>query len=391
LLQPPSSSIGSFERILQIAKGISLAGHEPIILGPNGVIDIFHGTSTLSEAKSLYRQKRYDAIKHMIYHKGLGKLLLPIAGQVPIPGISQVLRSAIREYAIDVLQVEQEAAALLVNQALANLPVPIVVDFHGVWAEELAWEGVFRPSSFPYRFLQLNTTRMLRRVRGVIVMNEYMRDYVIRNYNLQASNIETIDMAVLSCVDNVRPRCENPRVVYAGQVSHEKWSELFIDSIPYIARKYPSAEFFVTARGDLLERLNQAAKASRAKIELFWFNSKQEVTNLVSTCNVGVLTLAQNESYRISPASKFFEYATAGVPVVANDVGGWISIVRNRGVGFLASNEPESMAEATVKFLAEPSVSLEYGNRILSLVKNEFSIWNTVALLDNFYKKVVAG
>lgn len=353
-------------------------------------MDIQNGGSDRTRRESFFKKDGYDLAKSLVYQRGFGKFMIPMAGQIPIPRIGQMLKSAIHDYALDILQIEQEAVALLVKRALSDLSLPIVVDFHGIWAEELAWAGVFRAHSFPYRFLQQNTTRMLRRINGVIVMNQYMRDYVMRNYHINPERIETVDMAAFDSADIVAPRAENPRVVYAGQVSHEKWSELFIESIPHIVKKYPNAEFFITARGDLLEKLGKTTKASKAKVNLFWFESKQEVAKLVSSCNVGVLTLAQNESYRISPASKFFEYATAGVPIVANDVGGWISIVRQKGVGILSANTPEAMAEAVMRFFAEPKLSLEYGERALTLVKNEFNIKSTAVLLDSFYKKVVA-
>ena len=55
----------------------------------------------------------------------------------------------------------------------------------------------------------------------------------------------------------------------------------------------------------------------------FGLMMKEKLFDYLSRCDIGIITLPNNLSYRLNPAAKFFDYISVGLPIVMNNIGGW--------------------------------------------------------------------
>src|SRR5207302_2252037 len=83
-------------------------------------------------------------------------------------------------------------------------------------------------------------------------------------------------------------------------------------------------------------------------------------------------------------------YAAAGVPTVATDVGGNGEVVANGENGFLvAPGNPEELAEAIVKLLADPALRRSCGQAGRARVAREFDEETVVSAYTKFYASLL--
>jgi glycosyltransferase involved in cell wall biosynthesis len=78
-----------------------------------------------------------------------------------------------------------------------------------------------------------------------------------------------------------------------------------------------------------------------------------------------------------------------GLPVIANDIGGWTKIISEHKVGILTGSEPDQFAEGFVDLLASDKRN-EYAQNALGLVTEEYN-WDRSGLkLIEAYKEVTS-
>jgi glycosyltransferase involved in cell wall biosynthesis len=177
------------------------------------------------------------------------------------------------------------------------------------------------------------------------------------------------------------------KVVYAGLVVQRAQIDLFIKSMPIILKKYPETKFYITNQGEELNKIKRLSKELGVNPEFYWFEDSHEFYNFLATCHVGVVTSSNDLPRRIGPAVKLFDYLSVGLPVVANEIGGWTKIIKDEQVGLLTKCNPESFAQGIIKLLDNPDLSRRYGNMGLKLVNTKMN-WDTSArALVNKYEQ----
>jgi glycosyltransferase involved in cell wall biosynthesis len=291
----------------------------------------------------------------------------------------------LQQYKVDVLQIEQEPTAASILPLLKKLSIPLVLDFHAIWAEELVNNKVITRNDSEYSRLQNLVSEAVSTVDAVLVESNAMKNYVMDNYGSAPSKIHVIGLPTEPKSKEIKEKSDPPRVIYAGSLSQEKHCKLFLESIPHIARKYPSTEFYMTNRGDLVADARAVAKASGASINLFWFPTEEALFKLMMTCNIGIITLPNNISTRMSLETKFFDYLSTGLPVVCNNIGGWTSMIEEEKVGILTKDDPVEFSKGILKFIENPAMAREYGQRGLNLVKERHHRDRVCWKLSNLY------
>ena len=179
------------------------------------------------------------------------------------------------------------------------------------------------------------------------------------------------------------------KVVYAGIVSYRKHVDLFVKSIPYVKGMKSDVAFYITKKGDLLKPIQILAKSLHSDPTYFWFSDFEETLHFLTSCHLGVLPSTTDTSARISMPSKFFDYLSVGLPVVANDVGGWTDIIKDNNLGKVTSDSPKAFASGIPELLNDPDERADCARRGMELIKNKYN-WDTSAsLLLQQYKKLI--
>jgi glycosyltransferase involved in cell wall biosynthesis len=149
------------------------------------------------------------------------------------------------------------------------------------------------------------------------------------------------------------------------------------------------AEFYITKKGDLLKKMQDLALKLALDPNFFWFKDSDSTLKFLSSCHVGVHPSTNDVSARLSMPSKLFDYLSVGLPVVANDVGGWTDIVKENRVGRITSDDPNEFAQAIIDLLDSPQEIAEYGNRAMRLIRTKYN-WDISAnILKDQYKRLI--
>jgi glycosyltransferase involved in cell wall biosynthesis len=82
----------------------------------------------------------------------------------------------------------------------------------------------------------------------------------------------------------------------------------------------------------------------------------------------------------MGPAVKMFDYLSVGLPVVANDIGGWTRIIEDEEIGVLTESNPVSFAQGILKLIEDQRLSRGFGERGLELVRTKMN-WDASAEL----------
>jgi glycosyltransferase involved in cell wall biosynthesis len=66
---------------------------------------------------------------------------------------------------------------------------------------------------------------------------------------------------------------------------------------------------------------------------------------------------------------------SVGLPIVANDIGGWTEIIKKEHVGLVTSDDPKEFGEALVSIVTDTKAMVEFAFNGLELVKTKYN-WN---------------
>jgi glycosyltransferase involved in cell wall biosynthesis len=80
---------------------------------------------------------------------------------------------------------------------------------------------------------------------------------------------------------------------------------------------------------------------------------------------------------------------SVGIPVVANDIGGWTKVIEQEEIGVLTESTPEAFGKGVLQLLQNPEMRYELGKRCLELSKTKFNIDRIAMLLKEQYHRLI--
>lgn len=114
----------------------------------------------------------------------------------------------------------------------------------------------------------------------------------------------------------------------------------------------PAARFVVVGDGELRAQLSASADAQALGDRLVWAGFRREIADVCYASDVVMLT-SDNEGTPVS----LIEAQAAAVPVIATDVGGVRTVVRDGESGFVcAADDSEALVEALAQLIEDPEL-----------------------------------
>ena len=306
-----------------------------------------------------------------------------------IKSFSKSVYESVNGVELDILQGEQEIAALACIQLSEKLKIPIVASLHNIWPEELVETNLIMKKSKQYQTLQRMEEQIITGADVVIVLSNEMKQYTQETYGINGKNVVVVPLGG-------RPRINKPeysknpsKVVYSGLVTHLDGVEILVKSISTVLRHYPQANFYITRRGEALRHIQRLAQKISVNPNYVWFAKRESFYRFLKLCHIGIVTSMKTKTRQFGYSLKFFDYLSVGLPVVANSIGGWTRIIRDEKVGILTEDNSESFAEGILQFLKNPEMRYEFGKRGLALIQTKFN-WDFLAMqLYESYQKIV--
>jgi glycosyltransferase involved in cell wall biosynthesis len=163
-----------------------------------------------------------------------------------------------------------------------------------------------------------------------------------------------------------------------------------VDRFLAVARRLadrPKARFVVVGDGELREQLIASDDARALGDRLIWAGFRRDVPDVCFASDVVMLT-SDNEGTPVS----LIEAQAAAVPVVATDVGGVRSAVRDGESGWLAaSDDTERLADAAGRLLDDPRRRSTMGQAGRAHVTSLYTLGRLVADHAALYDELLAS
>jgi glycosyltransferase involved in cell wall biosynthesis len=147
----------------------------------------------------------------------------------------------------------------------------------------------------------------------------------------------------------------------------------------------PEATFMIVGDGELRRELESSSEAQVLGERIKWTGFRRDVAAVLAASDVAVLT-SDNEGTPVS----LIEAQAAGVPVVATDVGGVSSAVRDGETGRVVPvGDEEGLATAVREFVIDAERAAGMGAAGRQHALSTFSLERLVADIDELYARLL--
>ncbi|HHV59910.1 MAG TPA: glycosyltransferase family 4 protein [Clostridiaceae bacterium] len=231
----------------------------------------------------------------------------------------------------------------------------------------------------------------------VIVNSNYMKEEVIRVFNLPWDKIELvpngIDINKFAGIEkdmNFRRRYAHDSekiIFYVGRIVNEKGVGVLLDSVPMVLSAYKGAKFIISGKGPQLDYLKTKASAMGVSQNIYFtgYISDEDLLRLYKCVDIAVFP-SLYEPFGIVA----LEGMAAGVPIVVSDVGGLGEIVEHgvNGLKCIAGNA-NSLACSILEILFNPQKGEVMKNNALKKVRAHFT-WDIISRqTQKVYQKIL--
>ena len=119
---------------------------------------------------------------------------------------------------------------------------------------------------------------------------------------------------------------------------------------------------------------------------------REELARKLAKADVGLMILANVEGFQYGTSpNKFFDYISAGLPVIVNYPGWLAELVTERNSGLaVPPEEPRAFVEAVRELKSSPILAREMGERVRELARSEFSLERLSNRFADFLEGVAA-
>ncbi|WP_171490609.1 glycosyltransferase [Acinetobacter suaedae] len=206
----------------------------------------------------------------------------------------------------------------------------------------------------------------------------------INNNVININNFPRIDE--LQTINN--PRRKIGTVCYIGGISVERGILEILEALLLTknkARLALAGKFYDAQLGVDIKKL-----IGWDRTEFLGFVGRKEITELLSTVQVGMVTLHPTPNYLDSLPVKLFEYMCAGIPVIASDFPLWQDIVIKNKCGLCVDpKSPQEIADAIDYLIENPTIADEMGRNGFRAIQNEFNWAIEEQKLLKFYESIL--
>ena len=386
-----NGSLGSFTRVRELSMSAAQNGVRTSILTPYEHRQVLSDGVQIQPIPNLalsigLGHQMYNLSRRIYYNNSLSRLFNASTRGKLMDALSEKLERILKMSGIEVLQAEQDFAIVVGKKVKRQTGIPLIADIHNITAEELVAARIINKDGKEYNELQHDTAENLSYADVVLAVNDLMKEYIISEYNISSSKVLVVPPGGRARISNVT---KNPphHLVYSGLLSYRENVELFVKSMPHILQRFSDAKFFITRKGEMLKLLSQLARNLNVEPSFFWYDDVSDLYDFLSSCYAGILPSSNDLARRLGTPAKLFDYLSLGLPVVANDIGGWTDMIETHRVGVVTRSEPTEFAEGIFKVFDHRE---EYAENALRLVRDRYNWDNSAQILLGAYNKVTS-
>lgn len=180
---------------------------------------------------------------------------------------------------------------------------------------------------------------------------------------------------------------EEKSVIYMGRLSYEKSIDKVIKAFTFMLEKNPELKLMIVGDGPEKQKLENLVKELKIKNKVIFtgFLYKNDLNKALQANDV-FLSACKNENMPLSVAQAM----AAGLPLVVVKENGLAELVKENINGFFCKTDnPEDMAEKTLKLLSNTGLLKKFGAGSRKIAM-EYSNGKITNLLIESYKKIIS-
>ncbi len=291
----------------------------------------------------------------------------------------------------DIVHTHTAKAGTLGRIAAKLTGVPIIIHtFHGHVFH--SYFGFFRTKFF------LWLERLLAKFTDVIItVSEQQRDEIIKYRVAEPGKIIAIPLGLdlkpffSSNADPNELRVEfsvpeqTKLVGIVARLVPVKNHVCFLEAARLVLERYDDVRFMIIGDGELRGTLEQKARDLGIEDRVIFMGFQHNLQKIYAGLDIVALS-SYNEGLPVA----LIEAMAAGKPVISSEVGGVVDLILDGNNGLLVpSNEPKSLAEATLYLLEHPERRKIMGEAGRKKVYPHFDKKRLVDDIDNLYENLL--
>jgi glycosyltransferase involved in cell wall biosynthesis len=234
--------------------------------------------------------------------------------------------------------------------------------------------------------------RIHRSASLTLVNSRAVRNFVVDGLGVPAGKIRVLHNAV-----ECRPAAVSRPLLFPNLPANSKLiavisnmhpgkgHEYIVDAAPAVCSQFPEARFVMVGDGKQRRPLEQRVKQIGLEGNFVFLGYRNDAAQILATCDVSLLA---SEAEGLPNA--ILESMVSGVPIVATNVGGIGEVITNGETGLLIpSRDPEAIAIAVARVLADPTLAATLRNAAQREAKTRFSFDRVIGGLQDLYSSSV--
>lgn len=298
--------------------------------------------------------------------------------------------SAAREMRADCIVVADLPLAPTALWVGRTLGIPVHYDMAEPYPEALRSNWTFDPmSSLDHlvrnpRLAEIVERRVVREADRVFVVSEESRQRSIRigarpeRVVIVGNTPENVEELAASYP---RPALLEPWrdgivVLFTGILRGDRGLPTAVEAIKLLETNIPELFFAIVGEGPERTRLERqiGQLGLTDRVRLFGWQNHQDLPAFYANSQIGLLPFYECNHIRITLANKLFDYAAAGLPMVASDVPPMRRVLEETGAGLLARPaSPEDLANKIARLARDPFLREELGRRGQHSVRTHYN------------------
>lgn len=291
----------------------------------------------------------------------------------------------------DIVHTQLEFADILGTMAARRLSLPTIATLHTLDAP--------RPRSRDWARFRLTAWVLRRHGHRVVAVSESARRHHIDAARLDPGRVITLYNGIE--LDRFANPAEGSRAAVRAEMGipgdvpvavtvavlrEPKGLQHMIAALPAIAVAVPGVRYLIVGDGPHRAALHDAARAAGVDDLVVFAGARPDIPRMLAAADVFVLP-----SLIEALPTVLAEAGAAGLPVVATTVGGIPEMVaRNQSALLVPPADPEALAEAVARLLANPRQARAMGRAARRITHERFDVRVRVAALVDEYRHLIA-
>jgi len=181
-------------------------------------------------------------------------------------------------------------------------------------------------------------------------------------------------------------RADVPLVGTVAILRFKKGHHVLIEAVPQILRAVPHAVFVFAGDGPQQQNIARAIRDRGLEGTVRLLGLRRDIPNVLKSIDVFVLPTLEE-----ALGTSFLEAMAMGKPVIGTRVGGVPEAIRDGVNGFLVKpNDPEDLANATIRILRDPARARAMGLEGRKIVEAEFTVQGMCQRMHDLYRSMLA-